>query len=317
LSGTILGLSYREVARKFDEIVEFAEIGEFIDTPVKRYSSGMYVRLAFAVALFLDPEILIVDEVLAVGDLGFQRKSVGRLNDAAIEHGRTVLFVSHSLQAVRRFCRRVIVLDEGRITFDGSAEEGIAFYRESIPLRQETLVDSNLENRLRRGTGAVRCARFDAMNLQGEPKWSFRPGESVRFHIGYEVLEPVSDLSIIFRLHTLGEDFSGKGDNIVTCIQEVISRSPLAMGHKGTVELALPNLKLRPSDLSPYVCFANVADTVTYDVVDANVDLPSLHIKSESPKRFDHQGIISLDYEFRNLSAGATLTRCAADVANR
>src|SRR6185312_8787701 len=112
LSGTILGMSYREVAAKFDEIVTFAEVEKFVDTPVKRYSSGMYVRLAFAVASFLDPEILIVDEVLAVGDAGFQRKSLGRLNEVAAEQGRTVLFVSHNLHAIRSFCRRVIFLDQ-------------------------------------------------------------------------------------------------------------------------------------------------------------------------------------------------------------
>jgi lipopolysaccharide transport system ATP-binding protein len=303
LSGTILGQSYRAVARKFDEIVEFAEVGEFIDTPVKRYSSGMYVRLAFAVALYLDPEILIVDEVLAVGDLGFQRKSVGRLNEAAIKDGRTVLFVSHSLETVKRFCRRVIVLDGGRMTFDGPPEDGIEFYRNSLPSRQENLIDVNLEDRLQRGTGAVRCSKFDVTSLQGEAKWSFRTGDSVRFRIKYEVLAAVSDLALKFRLYSHGEDFSGQGNSTVTCIYETISQGPLPAGSKGTAELVVPNLKLRPNDLSHYVCLSNVADTITYDVVDANVALPSLHITSESPNRFDREGIVSLDYEFKSFSA--------------
>src|SRR6266849_6098163 len=128
LSGTILGMSRVEVAHKFDQIVAFSEIDDFVDTPVKRYSSGMYVRLAFAVASFLEPEILIVDEVLAVGDASFQRKSLGRLNEASEEEGRTVLFVSHNLQAIRTFCKRVLVLDKGRLVFDGPVEEGLERY---------------------------------------------------------------------------------------------------------------------------------------------------------------------------------------------
>src|SRR5579864_5863883 len=155
LSGTILGMTYREVAAEFDEIVAFSEIEKFIDTPVKRYSSGMYVRLAFAVAAFLDPEILIVDEVLAVGDASFQRKSLGRLNDAARREGRTVLFVSHNLQAIRTFCRRVLVLDHGSLVFDGPAEEGIERYMRAVPGFID-LHKSGLKDRLNRTSGAVR-----------------------------------------------------------------------------------------------------------------------------------------------------------------
>jgi lipopolysaccharide transport system ATP-binding protein len=114
LNGAILGMRKAEIDRRFDEIVSFAEVDEFIDTPVKRYSSGMYVRLAFAVAAHLEPEILVVDEVLAVGDAEFQRKCLGRMHDVA-RGGRTVLFVSHNMAAIRRLCRKVVVLDRGRV----------------------------------------------------------------------------------------------------------------------------------------------------------------------------------------------------------
>src|SRR5271170_6612334 len=114
LNGAILGMTRREITRKFDEIVAFAEVDKFLDTPVKRYSSGMYVRLAFAVAAHLEPEILIVDEVLAVGDAEFQKKCLGKMQDVS-KHGRTVLFVSHQMNSVSTFCERGILLDDGRI----------------------------------------------------------------------------------------------------------------------------------------------------------------------------------------------------------
>ena len=129
LNGAILGMTRAEVARKFDEIVAFAEVERFLDTPVKRYSSGMYVRIAFAVAAHLEPEILIVDEVLAVGDAEFQKKCLGKMQDVASKQGRTILFVSHNMNAVERLCRRVICLEHGCVigTFD-TAREGIMSY---------------------------------------------------------------------------------------------------------------------------------------------------------------------------------------------
>jgi lipopolysaccharide transport system ATP-binding protein len=127
LNGAILGMRRAEIAAKFDEIVAFAEIEKFIDTPVKRYSSGMYLRLAFAVAAHLDPDILIVDEVLAVGDAGFQRKCLNKMQDVR-QQGRTVLFVSHNMAAVTRLCRRAILLDEGRVLRDGSSHQVVSAY---------------------------------------------------------------------------------------------------------------------------------------------------------------------------------------------
>lgn len=127
LNGAILGMSRREIERKFDEIVDFAEVERFIDTPVKRYSSGMYLRLAFAVAAHLEPEILVVDEVLAVGDAGFQKKCMGQMDNVA-RQGRTVLFVSHNMEAVRTLTRTGLFLDSGRVAFYGSSSSAIAAY---------------------------------------------------------------------------------------------------------------------------------------------------------------------------------------------
>jgi lipopolysaccharide transport system ATP-binding protein len=128
LNGAIHGLTRAEIDEKFDRIVEFAEVTRFLDTPVKRYSSGMYVRLAFAVAAHLEPDILIVDEVLAVGDATFQKKCLGKIQEVSSEEGRTVLFVSHNLSSVRQLCSRAILLEQGRLTFDGLPGAAIAAY---------------------------------------------------------------------------------------------------------------------------------------------------------------------------------------------
>lgn len=132
LNGAIIGMKRAEISRKFDEIVAFAEVEKFIDTPVKHYSSGMYLRLAFSVAAHLEPEILLIDEVLAVGDMAFQKKCLGKMGDVAAK-GRTVLFVSHNLGAIKELCQTGIVLEDGGIGFCGSAVEGVAFYsRDSL-----------------------------------------------------------------------------------------------------------------------------------------------------------------------------------------
>lgn len=131
LNGAILGMKKSEIVSQFDEIVAFAEIGKFLDTPVKRYSSGMYVRLAFAVAAHLNPEILVVDEVLAVGDVAFQRKCLGKMSEVS-QGGRTVLFVSHNMAAVENLCRRGLVLEQGRLVFGGTAKEAVDYYLHSL-----------------------------------------------------------------------------------------------------------------------------------------------------------------------------------------
>ncbi|MEZ5031441.1 MAG: ABC transporter ATP-binding protein [Saprospiraceae bacterium] len=161
LNGTILGMTRREVAGKLDEIVDFAGVARYLDTPVKRYSSGMMVRLGFAVAAHLEPEILIVDEVLAVGDAEFQRKAVGKMQEVSSEGGRTVLFVSHNMAAVQNLCHNGLVLQNGRIVYQGKAVDSIkAYLNESSRLDHGNLMD--ISNR--RGTGRARfkSLRFDS-----------------------------------------------------------------------------------------------------------------------------------------------------------
>jgi len=131
MNGAILGMTKAEIDAKMEDIIEFSEVREFIDTPVKRYSSGMYVKLAFSVAAHLDSEIMIMDEVLAVGDMAFQKKCLDKMRDAAKKEGRTVLYVSHNMNTIRQLCDRCIVLDKGKVVFEGDVEEAIGVYMES------------------------------------------------------------------------------------------------------------------------------------------------------------------------------------------
>lgn len=181
LNGAILGMTKKEIDRKFDAIVEFSGVEQFIDTPVKRFSSGMQVRLAFAVAAHLEPEILIVDEVLAVGDAAFQKKCLGKMQDVA-SHGRTVLFVSHDLSAVEKLCSRAILLDAGRCQADGPTSETIACYQSS--LAEGAAMD--LTTRTDRvGAGFVRFTRIQTLDENGAERSMFLSGKPLRVRLHY------------------------------------------------------------------------------------------------------------------------------------
>jgi lipopolysaccharide transport system ATP-binding protein len=182
LNGSILGMSRKEIAAKFDEIVAFAEIERFIDTPVKRYSSGMYVRLAFAVAAHLEPEILVVDEVLAVGDAAFQKKCLGRMRDVA-SAGRTVLFVSHNMAAVSTLCTKAMVLWEGMIKYPlGGVEDAVQTYLTEV----HTITKTSLAERTdRQGNGKVRIQDFASFDRDGNEVEFIASGQEVNFRIYY------------------------------------------------------------------------------------------------------------------------------------
>jgi lipopolysaccharide transport system ATP-binding protein len=183
LNGAILGMSRREIERKFDEIVAFAEVERFLEMPVKRYSSGMYVRLAFAVAAHLDPEILIVDEVLAVGDMAFQRKCMGRMREVG-QGGTTVLFVSHNMAAIDSLCSRAVMLEDGLVVRDGEVPDVIGEYR------RRTMALQASGGAPFRGQGRVlRSATL--LNAEGEPTNFIPLGSLLHLRIGLEAPEPI------------------------------------------------------------------------------------------------------------------------------
>jgi len=187
LNGAILGMSRAEIRSKFDEIVDFSGIARFLDTPVKRYSSGMYVRLAFAVAAHLDPEILIIDEVLAVGDAGFQKKCLAKMKDVA-GHGRTVLFVSHNLTAVRSLCSRAIVLNQGKLSFDGLPIAAVSRYLGASGTHTAQRVWEDAARAP--GVAGVRCRAVRVRDADGTITAEIDVQQHFDIEVEYEVLDP-------------------------------------------------------------------------------------------------------------------------------
>jgi homopolymeric O-antigen transport system ATP-binding protein len=189
LNGAILGMRKADIERKADDIVAFAETGKFIDTPVKHYSSGMYMRLAFAVAAHLEPEILIVDEVLAVGDLSFQNKCLGKMQDVASE-GRTVLFVSHNMGAIANLCTSALWLDEGRVAARGPVADTVAAYIQSVG-RPRAYDASRWQHQ---GSGEATFVDARMVDAQGQPRETFGMGESVLVEFDMDLSRPLSSL---------------------------------------------------------------------------------------------------------------------------
>jgi homopolymeric O-antigen transport system ATP-binding protein len=195
LNGSILGMLRREITGKLESIVEFAELRQFIDTPVKRYSSGMYVRLGFSIAAHLDPDLLLLDEVLAVGDASFQRKCIDRILELK-RKGTTIIFISHDLRAVQKLCDRVILLKHGEIEMDGEPAETIEFYQNSSQL---------LHAQLKSGAGASREAVVTSLtfyNERGEESLSFETGRPMKAVLKYHVDRPLVDVIFEVQFHS-------------------------------------------------------------------------------------------------------------------
>jgi lipopolysaccharide transport system ATP-binding protein len=209
LNGTILGMRKREIDRKFEEIVDFSGVEKFIDTPVKRYSVGMKIRLGFSVAAFLEPDILVIDEVLAVGDRDFQRKSLQKMETVG-KHGRTVLFVSHNMQMITRLCSRAILLEKGQIKDDGPADKVVASYLTSGRIRSSEKIWKN--NREAPGGDVARLLSVRVKDEEGKVSESFDIRKPIRIEMHYEVLK--SDYLLLPHYNIFNEE----GDWLFTTI---------------------------------------------------------------------------------------------------
>lgn len=198
MNGAILGMTKSEVDAKLDQIISFSECGQFIDTPVKRYSSGMFVKLAFAVAAHLDSEIMVMDEVLAVGDMKFQKKCLGKMSDVAGQEGRTVLYVSHNMSTIRQLCTRCVVLDQGRIIFDGDVERAIAVYMNTTDVN---IVHYDLDNVGRMNIGAGQRFRLHSLDFADKESSVYADNEKIRICIHWFVTEPFSGIHMKMNLH--------------------------------------------------------------------------------------------------------------------
>ena len=200
MNGAILGMTKKEIDAKIEDIIEFSEVRQFIDTPVKRYSSGMYVKLAFSVAAHLDSEIMIMDEVLAVGDMAFQKKCLDKMNDVSRQDGRTILYVSHNMNTIRQLCDRVIVLDHGKVIFDGGVEEGIEIYNGSMQL-SDAIIDFSEK---KRKEGIVDEVRIKSIRILGKNVWSIGVGEKIQFELCVEAKKDLNNIGYRSRLTTVG-----------------------------------------------------------------------------------------------------------------
>ena len=287
LNGAILGMKKAEITRKFDEIVAFAEMERFLDTPVKHYSSGMYMRLAFAVAAHLEPDILLVDEVLAVGDAGFQKKCLGKMGDVAGE-GRTVVFVSHNMQAIRNLCSRVILLEEGGLISDEEPLATVDRYNDLLRTQQVGADTALHEPKHRRGSGRVRFTSIEIVDEDRNPTFHFKTGETVRFQLSTIVNQPVPELLVGVALRS---SLSGE---ILTSVKYPISRDRLAAGVTPVVTIEWPDIPIRPGHYPLYFWLGNSA-AQPFDVVDdltapLTVSLSSTdecpHFEKESPVGF-------------------------------
>lgn len=258
MNGVLLGMKHREVSRKFDEIVDFSGVEEFLDTPVKRYSSGMRVRLGFAVAAHLDPEILVVDEVLAVGDAEFQRKCLGRMNKVASE-GRTVLFVSHQMEAIQSLCTRAIWLEDGQTKMDSTAGEVVLSYLASTT----RLAASGIEGRDdRSGLGNIRLTELSIADEEGRP---VSTGSPARIRFDYRAARPTEG-KLVARFA-----IRDSMDRILTLLTNELSDQELSIrGTGGAAFCGIDKMPLIPGEYTADVsiwCNGYLEDKVNRAIV--------------------------------------------------
>ena len=265
LNGTILGMTRREVSRKLEEIVEFAGIAKYIDTPVKRYSSGMIVRLGFAVAAHLDPEILIVDEVLAVGDAAFQKRAIGKMKDVTKEDGRTVLFVSHNMQSVRMLCNRALLMHNGGIAFDGSVDETIHQYIAKAFKPNHTCFHP--EKASAPGNNKIRLRRAELLHAEDQPLNVTMPFKFI-FEFWNEI--PGEDINLSMSL------FSVRGE----CVFNVVTPSRTLQKELVTSTCLVPANLLNDGEYTIKLLFVKdttqvvfaIDELLTFKVADAGRD---------------------------------------------
>jgi lipopolysaccharide transport system ATP-binding protein len=272
LNGAILGMSRVEIKSKFDEIVSFADVEKFLDTPVKRYSSGMYVRLAFAVAAHLEPEILIVDEVLAVGDAEFQKKCLGKMQEVSRSHGRTVLFVSHNMQAVRNLCTKCLVMTGGTKTFDGNSAQALEAYQGQSGHTEIWHYETSAAKR--------RISSSDLARI--EKVWFVSKSPRLRFGDQFQIqiqLSAVQDLESAFFDVTF---FGGDNNPVGTSFS---MRGVKVRRNTTLYQLTIPSLRLAPGKYYCDIAILNgnwLSSPSLHDVI-----VGILHFEMEFPQTED------------------------------
>ena len=269
LNGAILGMSRREVAAKFDEIVAFSGVEQFIDTPVKRYSSGMRVRLAFAVAAMLEAELLMIDEVLAVGDATFQQKCLGKIGEVA-GSGRTVLFVSHNAATVEALCNRGIVLQKGCVAFDGTQTEALRHYAEMNAVQKISLRDRTG----RTGNGRIRIVELEIRNELGNPVQSVNSGDNIAIYLHFENPDEIQVPNISVRLNVRTQI----GIPVFTQSNPLAGKVFGALPRKGVFVCRIPRLPL--AEAAYRVTYQIATEYRHGEMLDAMEDAFELNVES-------------------------------------
>jgi len=257
LNGSILGMSRKEINKKFDEIVDFAEVEKFIDTPVKRYSSGMYLRLAFAVAAHLDPEILIVDEVLAVGDIEFQRKCVGKMSNIA-EEGRTVLFVSHNVNSIQQLCTNGLILNKGNIIFEGDSKSSVKYYLDILKQNSNEEVNRLKIPRVKKGVFVNKC---EILNHCSKSTTTLNYGEEFSVQLEIKSDSKFKNLSIYLGIDTIQQ---ARVTTVVSSDNEKFYS--IESNEKLNVIIIFNDLVLSPGSYFIYVAIRN-SNTILDEVI--------------------------------------------------
>lgn len=260
LNGAILGMTRSEIKLKEDEIIEFSGCERYVDTPVKRYSSGMRVRLAFAVAAHLEPDILVIDEVLAVGDAEFQKKAIGKMQDISNTDGRTVLFVSHNMAAIKNLCTRAIVLEHGRVVFEGTQNDAVNHYLSAEKERNKISLEQRTD---RQGNQKLKVVEVSFFNEKGNQIYEVISGEYLKIQVKLLKQEPV-DYDRLF----VGINFIDQNMNFVlTYLNDEMGYSFKKLQDKNTFELVIPNLYLRARDYNLRVIITE-KDTNPHNFID-------------------------------------------------
>ncbi|RXR33090.1 ABC transporter ATP-binding protein [Flavobacterium piscinae] len=262
LNGAILGMTKKEIASKLDEIIDFSGCKRYIDTPVKRYSSGMTVRLAFAVAAHLEPEILVVDEVLAVGDAEFQKKAIGKMQDISKTDGRTVLFVSHNMAAVKSLCTKGIVLEHGGITFSGTSDDAINYYLENSYKKSEIKLSERID---RKGNQKLSILNIFVKNKDEVVVGEMHSGEYYKLIFEYQKQKDIDPKQL-----TIVLQFKNENDELVTTIAtDELGTKFSEVKEKGTIEVEIPRLQFREGRYSmQYMISEKLSFNTPHQVVD-------------------------------------------------
>jgi len=299
MNGAILGMARAEIVRKFDAIVDFAEVEKFIDTPVKHYSSGMYLRLAFAVAAHLEPEILIVDEVLAVGDAAFQKKCLGKMDEVS-RQGRTVLFVSHNMVAVEKLCSRGIVMDQGRVVFDGAARDAIDA---CLTAGNNDLGQDLSRTGRRSGSGEVRINRYEILSPTGK---LIRAGDPVTIRLHFECKERIRRAAFAVSVLTRS------GLNLFTIFTSDLGYHIPEISADGFIDLEIPSPNLLAG---VYILHFSITDEATGHWYDHVTESAELEIEASDVYHSGRQRAAAYSVLFYDCSWSLTISAPAAPLA--